>query len=119
VQVALDAPDGSGLLVTLEPLKRLPTAAQFLQESQEYLRKQKARILKVTPPRTLQAQPTALERFVLEAVLGKERLVMDYYIARQASAGATLAARLLPGNDLAALQREVEAIARSLVILPK
>jgi hypothetical protein len=118
-QVALDAPDGSGLLVTVEPLKGLPTGAQFLKESQEYLRKQKARILQATPPRQLSGAPAALEHFVLEAILGKERLVMDYYVVRQEPGGATLAARLLPGKDLAALQREVEAIARSLVLFRK
>ena len=47
-------------------------------------------------------------RFSSEAL----KVLMDYYVARQATGGATLAARLLP-NNLAAVQKEVEAIARS------
>ena len=69
----------------------------------------------MTPAYAVQAAPAALERFVLETEMGKERLTLDYYVARQANGGATLAARLLSGN-LAALQREVEAVARSLRI---
>ena len=118
-QIALDSADGNGLLVTVEPLKRLPTGAQFLAESRAYLQKQKGRILRETAPRLIQNAPAALEHFALEALLGKERLQLDYYIARQATGGATLAGRLLPGKDLPALQREVEAIARSLRLVAK
>ncbi len=38
---------------------------------------------------------------------------MDYYVTRQTAGGATIAARLLP-NNLAAVRREVEDIARSI-----
>jgi hypothetical protein len=41
---------------------------------------------------------------------------MDYFVTRQTLGGATLAARLLP-SDAPALRKEVESIARSLVIL--
>jgi hypothetical protein len=43
-------------------------------------------------------------------------VLMDYYVARQDNGGATLAARLLPGAELAALQKEIERIARSVTI---
>src|SRR5262249_53939113 len=62
-QLALDGADGSGLLLTVDPLSRVPTGAAFLNESRDYLQKQKARILRVTPPVTLQGPPAALERF--------------------------------------------------------
>jgi hypothetical protein len=38
--------------------------------------------------------------------------MLDYFVVRQASGGATLAARLLPA-DQATMRKEVEAIARS------
>src|SRR5262249_18295988 len=41
-QVALDGADGSGLLVTVEALKRLPSGTQFLTESRDWLAGQKA-----------------------------------------------------------------------------
>jgi hypothetical protein len=112
-QVTLDSADGNGLLLTIDPLSRVPTGIQFLKESRGWLEKQKARILGVDPPRLLQPSPASLEHFAVQAEMGGQRFVMDYYVARQTSAGATLAARLLP-RDVASIQKEVEAIARSL-----
>lgn len=113
-QVTLDSADGSGLLVTLDSLTRAPTGARFLAESRDWLGKQQARLLRVDPPRTVRPSPI-LEQFTIETEMGKQKFVMDYYVTRQNNGGATLAARLLP-RDLAALQKEVERIALSLVI---
>src|SRR5581483_9674588 len=41
-QVALDEPNGSGFLLTLEPRERVPAGPQFLSESRDYFQKQKA-----------------------------------------------------------------------------
>ncbi|MBI1914438.1 MAG: hypothetical protein HYS12_06825 [Planctomycetes bacterium] len=112
-QVTVDSADGSGLLLTVDPLERVPTGAQFLNESRGWLEKQKGRILRSVPPATVQAAPAALEYFALEAEMGGQRFVMVYYVARQAAGGVTVAARLKP-SDAAVLQREVEGIARSL-----
>ena len=59
-----------------------------------------------------------LDHFALETEAADQKAVMDYYIARQANGGATLAARLTP-DDVEALQKEVEGIARSLAITKK
>jgi hypothetical protein len=114
-QVALDEANGSGLLLTLEPLERVPTGTQFLTESRDWLEKQKAKILRVDQPRRLQAAPQALEHFTMAIEVGTEKVLMDYYVIQQRPGGATLAARLLP-VDLAALQKEVERIAKSVTI---
>jgi hypothetical protein len=111
--VTLDSADGHGLLLTVDPLSKVPTGAQFLAESRGWLEKQKGRILRVDQPRAVQAAPRSLERFALEAELGGQRFLMDYYVARQDANGATIAARLLPANQ-AAVEKEVEAIARSI-----
>ena len=113
-QVTLDGADGSGLLLTLDPLTRAPTGARFLAESRDWLGKQQANLLRIEPPRTLRPSPI-LENFALEAEMGKQKFVMDYYVTRQNNGGATLAARL-PLRDLTALRKEVEGIARSLVV---
>ena len=43
---------------------------------------------------------------------------MDYYVTDQRAGGATLAARLVP-EELAKARKEVEAIARSVVVRKK
>jgi len=111
-QVTLDSADGHGMLITVDPLQKVPTGAQFLAESRGWLEKQKARVLRVTQPQAVQAAPHALEQFALEGDKDGERFTMSYYVARQEKNGATMAARLVP-KDLAAVQKEVDAIARS------
>jgi hypothetical protein len=114
-QVALDESAGSGLLLTLEPRERVPTGAQFQAETRDWLRQQKAKVLRTGEPRHVQGPPRDLEHFDVEAELMGQRVVLDYYVFRQAPGGATLAARLLT-NDLANLQKEVERIARSVTV---
>jgi hypothetical protein len=113
-QVTLDTSDGSGLLLTLDATARTPTGAQFLAESRGWLEKQKARLLRAEPPRRVQDNPP-LEQFALEAEMGGQKFLMDYYVSRQAQGGVTLAARL-PSGDVSALRREVERIARSVTV---
>jgi hypothetical protein len=116
-QVALAGADGSGLLITVEPPARVPTGAAFAAESREVLRGLKARITRGEEPRTLRTSPL-LEHFALEGEMGGQRLFLDYYVTRQTTGGATLAARLT-ATELAALRKEVEGIARSLTITRK
>jgi hypothetical protein len=117
-QVALDEANGSGLLLTLEPLARVPTGEQFLAESTGFLQQQKAKISRTEQPRRIQAAPQEVEHFGLDAEVSGQRVWMDYYVIRQAFGGATLSARLLP-VDLAGLQQEVQRIARSVTVEKK
>jgi hypothetical protein len=114
-QVTLDEPGGSGLLLTVEPLTRLPTAAQFVAETRDFFQKQKAKVLSTQEPRRLRASPQELDGFALEVDMNNQKSLMDYYVIRQDKGGATLAARLLP-RDRDELRREVERIARSVTI---
>ncbi len=113
-QVAVDAPDGSGFLLTVEAPARTPTAELFLKESRGFLIGQKARILRTDPPQTIQTDPP-LEHFALEVEMNGQRFLMDYHLSRQTKGGAILAARLLT-REQAVLQREVERIARSVAV---
>ncbi len=116
-RIDLDGADGNGLRLVVEPLRNLPTAAQFLDDTRRWLNDQKAKILRTEQPRRLQTPPDELESFALEAEIKDQQLRLDYYVARQKSGGATLSARLLPTKQLGDVQKEVEGIARSLVIL--
>jgi hypothetical protein len=113
-QVTLDGADGNGLLLTVDPPARTPTGAQFLAESRDWLVRQRARLLREERVRLLRGEPP-LEGFGLEAELGGQRFLMDYYVTRQAAGGATLAARLVPA-DQAEARREAERLARSVVL---
>ncbi len=114
-QVTLDEAGGSGLLLTVELTARVPTAAQYLAESQAYFEKQKARARQADAPQRVQAAPREVERFALDVESAGPRVWMDYYILRQPGGGATLAARLAePERDR--LRREVERIAKSITL---
>lgn len=117
-QITLDESNGSGLLITVEPLKRVPSADEYLRETSAFLAKQKAKINRVSQPVRLQNAPNELEQFHYQAVLSDQPVVMDYLIARQGNGGATFAARILE-NDRDALMKEVERMARSLTLTRK
>src|SRR5262249_49810016 len=87
-QVGLDEKKGSGLLLTVEPLKQVPTAAAYLQEARTYLQSQKATVVVQEQPRVMQAAPLAVERFALDSTMGGQRVILVYFVIRQAGGGA-------------------------------
>jgi hypothetical protein len=106
---------GNGILLTLEDLKSTPAPEQFQKEIESFLKEQKGRILGVQSPRRLQAGAHSVHQFAVEAELGGQKLLLDYYVLHQASAGATIAARILP-NDIKPLRPEIERIVKSIVL---
>jgi hypothetical protein len=105
------------LLITVDPSDRVPTAAAFMTESQAWLVKQKGRVLKSYSARRMRPTPP-LDAFALEVEMNKQKFWMDYYVTAQWGGGATLAARLQT-DGLSTLRKEVEQIARSVVITRK
>ena len=97
------------------PQAHTPTGAQFLAEVRDWLEREKAKVLRVDPPKRLAGPPQELEHFTADAELGGQRVVLDYFVVRQPAGGATLAARLLPA-DVAGLQTDLERLARSLKV---
>jgi hypothetical protein len=117
-QVTLETAGGNGLLVSVEQLANVPTGAQFLTEVRRDLETMKAKISRAGTPRVVQEKPL-LEEFSLDAEVGGQKVLLQYYVARQARGGVALAARLVPGDGLVDLQKEVERIARSLEVTRK
>jgi hypothetical protein len=112
-QLGLDEKGGSGVLLTVDVPGQATTGAQFLAETRAWLQQQKAQIYRIDDVRRLQGSPREVEHFTIDAEVGGQRALLEYYVLRQAGGSATLAARLLP-KDAAALQREVEQLARGL-----
>jgi len=108
-QIALDEKQGSGILLTLETAQKLPTGAQFYQEARNWLTQQKANVYRMDYPKEI---AKGIENFAADAEVGKQRIILDYYVLRQTDRGATVVARLSP-NDLLNLRKDVERILKS------
>jgi hypothetical protein len=111
-QVTLEEPNGGGILITLEPPDQVPTAEQFLRETQTFLKKQQWIVQATTPPQPVAA---GLSRFSLEAEVNKERVRMEYAVLSGPSGGAVMAARL-PWSEHAELRADVDRLLQSLTI---
>ncbi len=116
-RITLDESSGGGLLITLEPANRTPTGAQFQSEVADWLKQQKATIVRSEPVRRIASERRPIEQFGFEADLNGNRVSLEYFVTRHTTGGATLAARLSP-RDASTLRGEVERIARSLTITP-
>jgi hypothetical protein len=114
-QVGLDEAKGSGVLITLEPPGQAPTGAQYQTEVRNWLQQQKAKVLRLDPPRRVAGVTHELEHFAADVELAGQRVVLDYHVTRQANGGATLAGRVLSA-DLAGVTGDLDRIARSLTI---
>jgi len=114
-QITIETENGNGMLLTLEALKNVPSAAKYLSESQDFIKQQNGKLFGTQTPKVLQAGERSVEQFAHEAELAGQRVLLDYYVMRQQDAGATLAARLVPG-DVKALRPEVERIAKSMIV---
>jgi hypothetical protein len=112
-QVILDEPNGNGLLITLEPPDRTPTAEQYRNEVELWLRKENIKVLRSEPPQRLQTGVDTVDRFAWEAEIKEQSCLLDYYVVRQAAAGATCAGRWNLANA-AVLRPEAERIVKSL-----
>ena len=115
-RIQLDAKDGSGLIVALDPPANVPTAVQFLRESRDFFEKQKAKVLRFDEPVRLKTTVGSLDHFTVEVEIKGQRQLMDYYVTAQKDGGATLAASLPVGAEGAAMQKEIERMARSLTV---
>ncbi|MBM3981473.1 MAG: hypothetical protein FJ304_14545 [Planctomycetes bacterium] len=113
-QLTLDHARGGGVLLTVEPPTKVPSAADYLKEVLADLKKQKATVTDTEPTKRLRAEPVQLDRFALDATVGADKLRLEYAVLKQSDGGATVAATL-PAAD-ADLRPEVARIVRSLSV---
>lgn len=113
-QLTLDHARGGGVLLTVEPPAKVPSADDYLKEVQSDLKKQKATVTATEAPKRLRAEPVQLDRFALDATIGDNKFRLEYAVLKQSDGGATVAATL-PAAD-ADLRPEVARIVRSLSV---
>lgn len=104
---------GGGMLVTVEPASRVPTAEAYLSETTAFLEKEKARVTVAQRPERVRAEPITLDRFALEVAFGTDLARVEYAVLKQTDGGATIAARL-PAATAADLRADVERVLRSM-----
>jgi hypothetical protein len=100
---------GGGILVTLEPPAKVPTANQFLAEARDQVKALKGKVLGEQRPTVT----GSFDRFSLDAEIGGQDVKLVYAILRTPDGGATFAARL-PEADAAELGREIDRILKDL-----
>lgn len=118
-QVTLDHTQlGGGVLITVEPADKVPTAEAYLQEVTAFLQGEKATVTVGTKPAQVRPAPAQLDRFALDAAFEKEAARIEYAVVKQPDGGATVAARL-PQATAADLRADVERVMRSLAVTKK
>ncbi|VTT96881.1 Uncharacterized protein OS=Pirellula staleyi (strain ATCC 27377 / DSM 6068 / ICPB 4128) GN=Psta_2561 PE=4 SV=1 [Gemmataceae bacterium] len=117
-QVTLDHARGSGVLITVEPTAKVPTAAEYAKEIATFIQKEKATVTAEDKPTRVRAEPVQLDRFGMDATFGNDKVRLEYAVLAQSDGGVTLAARI-PAADAAALKPEVERVIRSLSVTKK
>jgi len=114
-QLTLDhAGLGGGMLITVEPPAKVPSAESYLKEATAFLQKEKAKVAVLLAPTRVRPEPGQLDRFSLEAVFEKETARLEYAVLKQSDGGATVAARLPASSN--ELRTDAERIMRSLFI---
>jgi hypothetical protein len=111
-QITLDERTGAGLLITLDKADAVPTPEKYLREAMKDLTDRGAKLTNRTGPERV---ADGIDRFVLDAELGKESVTMAYFVIQQEKGGATLAARLPPAERDARM-KELERLVRSFVV---
>src|SRR2546421_211949 len=78
---------GSGVLFTVEPAEKVPSADDYLKEVSAFLRKEKAEITAPEKPTRVRAEPVQLDRFAMDAALGADKVRLEYAVLRQTDGG--------------------------------
>ena len=118
-QVTLDHSRlGGGMLITLEPASKLPSADDYLREVTAFLQKEKAKVSVLNQPVRVRPEPGQLDRFTLDVEFEKEAARLEYAVLKQTDGGATIAARL-PAATASDLKLDFERVIRSMSITKK
>ncbi|HEY2783850.1 MAG TPA: hypothetical protein VGJ05_02645 [Fimbriiglobus sp.] len=102
---------GGGILITMEPPAKLPSAEQFLVEAKDQVKILNGKVFAADKP----TKSANLDRFGLDAEIKGKKVRLAYAILRNTDGGATFAARL-PASDAAELVRDVDRILKDLEV---
>jgi hypothetical protein len=109
----VDETDGAGLLVTLDTVDGVPTAARYLREALKELQDRGAKVLDRSGPSRL---ADGIDRFTIDAQFGGDKVVMSYWVVRQEKGAATLAASV-PDRHRDARLKELDGLVRSFAVV--
>ena len=100
--VRLDDHRGNGVLLTVEPENRLPSALRFQRETKSAIEERKGTVNRVGDIESLQKMPTDIEAFTFDATIpdekGTRRINLYHAIVRDGRAGVTVSATLTGAN---------------------
>jgi hypothetical protein len=116
-QIALEEPSGGGILLTLEPTTRLPTADQYLREVRASLAKDKTAATLTDAPKRMAERPVRVDRFGFDAEVDRKAVRLEYAVAATSDGGVLLAAKL-PAADKE-LRADVERVLKRLTVTKK
>ncbi len=110
----LDEPGGGGILFSVTPPAKTPTAKAFQDEVKAFLAKQKAKVSPFADPKRVADKP-AVDRFALDAELESGRARLEYAVVTTADGGVTVAARL-PEKIADELKPDLDRILKGLAV---
>lgn len=112
-QIALEEPTGGGILLTVEPVTRLPAGEQYLREVRASLAKDKTAATLTDGPKLVTGTAARVERFGFD---GKD-VRLEYAVAATTDGGVLLAAKL-PAADKT-LRDDIGRLLKGLVVTKK
>ncbi len=116
-QIALEEPAGGGILLTVEPITRLPTADQYLKEVRASFAKEKTAATLTDGPKRVADAPVRVDRFGFDAEVNKAAVRLEYGLAATADGGVLLAAKLPAGDK--AIRADVDRVLKGLTVTKK
>lgn len=116
-QIALEEPTGGGILLTVEPPARVPTAEQYMREVRASLVKDRTAARLTDAPKRIAERPVRLDRFGFDAEIDRKPVRLEYGVAATADGGVLLAAKLPAGDK--ELRADVERVLKRLTVTKK
>jgi hypothetical protein len=113
----LDEPGGGGILFSVTPPAKTPTARAFQDEVKAFLAKEKVKLSPVPPPKRWKEGP-AVDRFGMDVEAATGKLRMEYALVTTADGGVTVDARL-PDKLAAELTPDIDRVLKSLTVTKK
>jgi hypothetical protein len=114
-QLTLQESKGGGILFTIEPANRVPTAQQYLDEVKAFLAKQQAKLPPLNAPKRWAEKPMVIDRFGVDAELKAGASRLEYAVASSAEGGVLIAARFPPAETVE-LKADLDRVLKHLVL---